>query len=72
MHLELCLGTGCVSPGCKGFPSELSMPAAGGLYAEMWSRQAEASAIDKVTRGASSPCMPAMGPPGPVTKCKFV
>ena len=37
------------------------MLAAGGLYAEMWSRQAEASAIDKVTPGASSSCMLAKG-----------
>ena len=40
------------------------MPAAGGLYAEMWSRQAEASAIDKASPGASSPCMLAMAAQG--------
>ena len=53
----------CRRQGCKHSPSELSMPAAGGLYAEMWSRQAEASAIDKVSFGACSSCMLAVTPP---------
>eukprot|EP00891_Asterochloris_glomerata_P000737 jgi/Astpho2/737/e_gw1.00015.6.1_t len=54
----------CRRQGCQPSPSELSMPAAGGLYAEMWSRQAEASAIDKVCPGASSPRMLAMASQG--------